>query len=66
MNDISGKSAPGQAGKLKNLNDETAKSPQGLLDMWLKYFQNLLNAPPVTSTQNLDIKIRFRYENRRF
>ena len=53
MNDISGKSTPCPAGKVKKLNGDIVKSPQELLDEWRKYFSNLLNAPPVTSTREI-------------
>ena len=55
MNDISGKSTPCPAGKVKKLNGDIIKllSPQELLEEWQKYFFNLLNAPPVTSTREI-------------
>ena len=53
MNDISGKAVPCPAGKIKKLNGEVIKSPQELLDEWRKYFSNILNAPPVTSTREI-------------
>ena len=53
MNDTSGKSAPCPARKVKTFNGKIATSPQELLDEWRKYFSNVLNAPPVTSTTEI-------------
>ena len=53
MNEISGKLGPCPVGKVKKLNGKVIKSPQELLDEWRKYFSNLLNVPPVTSTREI-------------
>ena len=37
----------------KKLNGEIIKSPKELLDERRKYFSNLLNVPPVTSTREI-------------
>ena len=53
INDISGISTPFPASKVKKPNSNIIKSPQELLDEWQKYFSNLLNASPITSTRQI-------------
>ena len=53
INDISGKSTPCPTGKVKKPNGDIIKSPQELLEKCQKYFSNLLNAPPVTTTREI-------------
>ena len=53
INDISDKSTPCPADKVNKPNGDIIKSPQELLEEWQKYFPNLLNAPPVTSTREI-------------
>ena len=53
MNSICDNTTPCPAGKVKKLDGSIANSPKELLSEWQKYFSNLLNAPPVTSTRNI-------------
>ena len=48
---------------MKKLNGKIIKLPKELLDVWRKYFSNLLNVPSVTSTRKItpaqvDLEIR--------
>lgn len=52
MTNITGKSAPCSAVKLKKLTDEIEKLLQDLLDKWRKYFSNLLNAKLLPLLEN--------------
>ena len=52
MTNITGKSAPCSAAKLKKLTDEIEKLLQDLLDKWRKYFSNLLNAKLLPLLEN--------------
>ena len=50
MNDII---VPCPIDKVKKLNGKNIKSSKELLHEWRKYFSNLLNVPPVTSTREI-------------